>query len=67
LWGQEVIKLLRKLHNVIKPRRVRWTAHVSRTDTRNAYSILVGILKEKYYFKDSGVDGRKIWKCTVRK
>jgi hypothetical protein len=62
LWGQEVIELLRKLHNeelhnlyfspniinVMKPRRVRWAAHVSCTETKNAYNILVGILKERY-------------------
>jgi hypothetical protein len=47
--------------NVMKPRRVRWATHVSHT-----YNILVGILKERYCFEDFGLDGRIIWKRTVK-
>jgi hypothetical protein len=44
---------------MIKSRRMRWARHVARMgEMRNAYKILVEILKGKAHAEDLGVDGK---------
>jgi hypothetical protein len=46
------------IHAIIS-RRLRWAGHIARVgESRGAYRVLVGNLREKDHLKDPGVDGR---------
>jgi hypothetical protein len=53
---------------VIKLGMMRWAEPVERMgETRNAYNILVGNLKERDHLEELGVDGKIIVGCISRK
>jgi hypothetical protein len=53
---------------VIKIRRMRWVRHMaSMGESRGAYRVWWGNLREKDHFEDPGVDGRIILRWIFRK
>ena len=53
---------------VIKLRRMRWVRHMaSMGESRGAYRVWWGNLREKDHFEDPGVDGRIILRWIFRK
>jgi len=56
------------IFRVIKLRRMRWVERVARMEeSRDAYRVLVGNLKERVHLRYPGLDGRIILRWIFRK
>jgi len=56
------------IFRVIKSRRMRWAGHVARMEeSRGAYRVLVGNLRERVRLRYPGLDGRIILRWIFRK
>ena len=62
------LELCKKWSWVMTSKRTRWARHVNHmVEKRNAYRILVEILKESVHLQDLGIGGKIIIKQTLKK